>query len=145
MTALLTIHTNATTCFNDKLPSFIMDTTLANEYVWQTVIITKDDRFLFKGGYVKINSTTQTTFPGAPIGTYAIAGYFDTLNNYFIWVKMLEDENISSAIISALALNYNEDTLVLAGTSTNAKKSFYFFVDPMTGEFKYPSFTVEHG
>ena len=144
MTALLTIHTNAATCLNDKLPSFIMDITQANEYVWQTVIITKDDRFLFKGGYVKINST-QTTFPGVPNGTYAIAGYFDTLNNYFIWVKMLEDENISSPVISVLALNYIEDTLVLAGTSTNAKNSFYFFVNPMTGEFKYPSFTVEHG
>ena len=43
-----------------------------------------------------------------------------------------------------MALNYNEDTLVLAGTSKNAKKSFYFFVDPMTGAFKYPSFTVQH-
>ena len=41
-----------------------------------------------------------------------------------------------------MALNYNEDTLVLAGTSTNAKKSFYFFVNPKTGVYKYPSFSV---
>ena len=66
------------------------------------------------------------------------------MNNNFIWVKALVDENISSPIISAMALNYNEDTLVLAGTSTNAKKSFYFIVDPMTGDLKYPSFTVQH-
>ena len=66
------------------------------------------------------------------------------MNNNFIWVKALVDENISSPVISAIALNYNEDTLVLAGTSKNAKYSIYFFVDPMTGDFKYPSFTVEH-
>jgi len=41
-----------------------------------------------------------------------------------------------------MALNFNEDTLVLAGTSTNAKKTFYFFVDPRTGAIKYPSFTI---
>ena len=44
-----------------------------------------------------------------------------------------------------MALNYNEDTLVLAGTSTDAKKSFYFFVDPNNGAYKYSSFSVTHG
>ena len=69
---------------------------------------------------------------------------FDIQTNTFIWVKAFEDENVSSPIISAIALNNLEDTLVLAGTSTNAKKSFYFFVDPKTGAYKYPSFTVLH-
>ena len=66
------------------------------------------------------------------------------MNNYFIWVKIFIDENFSSPIISALALNNLEDTLVLAGTSTNAKESFYFFVDPKTGTIKFPSFIVKH-
>ena len=70
---------------------------------------------------------------------------FDTQTNTFIWVKVFEDENVSSPIISAMALNYNEDTLVLAGTSSDAKKSFYFFVDPNNGAYKYTSFSVTHG
>ena len=138
------MQTCAAPCFNDKLPSFIMDTATSNDYVWQTVIITKDNRYLFKGGYVVIDSQNQAAFPKAPLGSQALAGLFDTQTNTFVWVKILVDENVSSPIISAIALNNLEDTLVLAGSSTNAKKTFYFFLDPKTATYKYPSFTVEH-
>ena len=55
---MLVMQSKAATCFNDKLPSFIMDTAQLNEYVWQTVVISGNDRYLFKGGYVKITSAT---------------------------------------------------------------------------------------
>ena len=31
---MLVMHSKAANCFNDKLPSFIMDTAQQNEYVW---------------------------------------------------------------------------------------------------------------
>ena len=55
---MLVTHSKAAYCFNDKLPSFIMDTGTQNEYVWQTVIKSKNDRYLYKGGYVKITTAT---------------------------------------------------------------------------------------
>ena len=55
---MLVMNSKAANCFNDKLPSFIMDTAQQNEYVWNTVIISNNDRYLYKGGYVKITSAT---------------------------------------------------------------------------------------
>ena len=31
---MLVMNSKAATCFNDKMPSFIMDTLTQNEYVW---------------------------------------------------------------------------------------------------------------
>ena len=116
-----------------------MDDTNSNDYQWQTVIKTKDDRYLIKGGYVKIG-IGQTIIPGVNTGTLAIAGLYDTIAKTYVWLKAIRAGADELPIISALALNFNEDTLVLAGTGLSARNSYYFFVEPMTGVPKYPMF-----
>ena len=82
--------------------------------------------------------------PGANTGTLAIAGLYDTIAKTYIWLKVIDVQTNELSIISALALNFNEDTLVLAGTGLSARTSYYFFVEPMTGSQKYPMFKAYH-
>ena len=59
------------------------------------------------GGQVTISSTTQTAFPGASTGTWAIGGVFDIVANTYVWLKLFNDVNGNSHMISAISINYN--------------------------------------
>lgn len=104
--------TKADSCFDgDKYPEFIIeDAQNPSAATWNAIFY--DNGALYLAGAAQ----SSTMFPGFANSQQAFAAKYSTTTKSFVWAKLLVDSDRKAKSATAVAVNTERDTVVVAGT-----------------------------
>ncbi len=92
---------------------------------------------MYLGGYTK----AVGLFTNVASGQYPFAANYKISTGHYVWSKIYFDQT-GNVQFDAVNLKPDNKVLALAGSTTNKMTLFVYLVDPDTGAYLYPYFTV---